>query len=159
MARNNLMQMWMEKHSDKAFDWIFHIDSDTVFRPDQFLRLLQDAIANHITLLSGIYMQKKSLEGERQPVIMRKINEKYEYIKTELKQIINSVDAVGLGFLICKPEVYIKLKNKYGKFVFEYENNGDEMLSEDIVWCKRAKEAGYGVYVDKNVVVGHYGVI
>lgn len=159
MARNGLMEMFMKKHDEKSFNWIFHIDSDTVFRPDHFLRLLRDAVMYHLDILSGLYMQRGNIDGEQKPVIMRKVNGRYAYIKTNLTEAITPVDVVGFGFMICKPDVYIKLMEKYGRFVFDYKKSDDEILSEDMVWCERAKDAGYGINVDKDVVVGHYGVI
>ena len=31
------------------------------------------------------------------------------------------------------------------------------MSTEDIVFCKRAKEAGYGIYCDGTIACGHIG--
>lgn len=161
MARNTLAKLMLESHTEKPYDWFFHIDSDTVFRPDQFLRLIRDAELYHVNILSGLYMQRgiNHADSERHPVVLRKVNGKYSFINMELKENINHVDAVGFGFMVCRPVVYEDIKKKHEKFIFEYAKTSEDMLSEDVVWCERAKEAGYNIYVDKDVVVGHYGII
>jgi len=158
MARNTLMEMFLKEHKQRSFDWIFHIDSDTVFRVDHFLRLLRDAIINHLDILSAVYLQRGST-GDHKPVMLRKVNGKYVYLDIEFRDAITPVDAIGLGFMICRTDIYLKLRDKYGKFVFDYRKTDDDMLSEDIVWCERVKDEGYSVNVDRDVVVGHYGVI
>jgi hypothetical protein len=160
-ARNQLMRAFIWDHCKVGFDYIFHIDSDTIFAPQDFFTLIRDAVESKVQILSGLYYQRHNAkDGQRFPIVLRKkIDGRYTYEGVELKEKINEVDAVGFGFMVCTPEIYLHIARDYGRFVFDYVKVGEDMLSEDIVWCERAHKLGYNTYVDRDVVVGHYGVI
>ena len=158
-ARNTLMEMFLSKYGKINFDYIFHIDSDIVFGVDDFCNILKHIHESQLDILSGVYRQRGFGKTKKHlTVALKNVDGKY-YFLPDLPDGICEVDAIGFGFMVCKPTVYTHLFKKHGKHVFEYLKRGEEMISEDIVWCERAKELGYKINIDSDVVVGHYGVI
>lgn len=56
--------------------------------------------------------------------------------------------------MLIKREVFEKLSVPYFQFVSN-ENNTEHIRSEDIDFCDRAKEAGFQIFADTDVVCGH----
>jgi len=73
---------------------------------------------------------------------------------------IMEIDGVGLGCLLVKREVIEKMI-KSNELIFEFEQKivGDEVKgrSEDIFFCEKAKEAGFKIYLNTDLVCGHIG--
>jgi hypothetical protein len=60
---------------------------------------------------------------------------------------LQPVDGIGTGCLLIAREVFEKLKRPF----FSYSEGG----TEDLYFCRRAKEAGYKLHVDLGVICGH----
>jgi hypothetical protein len=73
--------------------------------------------------------------------------------KTELIE----VDAVGFAFLAINLEVFKKIKFPWFETfeVINPENKHAITLGEDFVFCKKAIDAGYKIYADPTIKVGH----
>ena len=86
-------------------------------------------------------------------------DKKIEELK-ENKKLLNNrylnVEYTGMGWMLIKKDVIEQLK--YPWFYHElYEvDNFIEMLSEDVSFCKNLKKAGFDIYVDLDIRVGHY---
>jgi len=66
------------------------------------------------------------------------------------------VEAIGTGCLLIKRHVFEKVKVPW----FEYQWNGDpdgKMITEDLVFCEKAKKLGFKIYCDGTIKCGHVG--
>jgi len=70
--------------------------------------------------------------------------------KEELYECI----AVGTGFMLIKMDVFEKVT--YPWFFYEQENN-EMKVGSDMWFCNKAREAGYQIYADPTLKVGHLG--
>ena len=173
-AREEIMREVLEEHKKKLFDWILHIDSDSVFLPMQAHVLLDDAEANNFDILSAIYFKTNDtplpvLMKEITPSLRKKIAKakgikpeeiaaKYYNVHTLSGEEFFEVDVAGMGFMLVKPKVYLDIIKRFSPFpVFETWHKEGKFVGEDTVFCEKAKECRYNVMVDSNVVVGHWG--
>lgn len=71
---------------------------------------------------------------------------------------LHTVDAVGFGAILISKKVFEDLKMPY--FNFEYNYNKNTFTGEDIYFCKRARAAGYKIYIDADISnsVAHCGL-
>ena len=66
------------------------------------------------------------------------------------------VDATGTGCLMIKTDVLRHIPKPWFEFV-EKPDGGH--IGEDISFCNKAREAGYSIYVDCDVTIGHLALI
>jgi len=176
-ARERLFELFeQETASHGEYDFIMHIDSDQVFKVVDVVQLLKHAQENNFSILSGVYFSPK--KGQVAPVFLNRLDAKKRNeialqrgckeseIKEEYTRMFRlpeepffEADVCGFGFLTCKPKVYADILAKFGRPVFapELEKSGKRVKAEDVSWCEKAKECGYKVMADRNVIVGHKG--
>lgn len=140
------------------FTHFFSIDSDIIFDPWHFAKLLTSSHA----ITSGVYYGKNQ----------HKLPVAYSWDEEFFKQHnamptidpaqstsggVMFVDLVGMGFCVIKREVFEKLQ--YPWFTTEQFTIGDvtDLLSEDTSFCRRATEAGFSLVLDTSVRLGHVG--
>ena len=70
---------------------------------------------------------------------------------------IESVDAVGMGAMLVKREVYENIPKPH--FGVEWNNDYTSLVGEDVYFCKKAAEYEYEVWIDNDVSmqIGHVG--
>lgn len=121
---------------------LLFVDSDMTFEPDAIIRLLareKDIIGVHCNLRSLPLTTTVELKPGQ----------------TEIKGELDICNAVGAGFLLINLEVFKKLKRPY--FFWELNEDGDTIKGEDHWFCAKAREAGYEIFVDVSVKIGHIG--
>lgn len=139
-----------------TYDKIFCIDSDIVWNPEHFIKLLQ----SDKDLISGVYFEAQGADA-----MIHRNKEDYRPMSREEITTLNQVGdvfpvyGVGLGFMCIKSGVFESLKRPWyglGKVVQEVDGVTYELpLGEDLYFCERVAENGYEVFVDPTVVVGH----
>lgn len=139
-----------------TYDKIFCIDSDIVWNPEHFIKLLQ----SDYDLISGVYFESQGADA----MIHRNKNDyrpmtREEVASQQQVEEIFPVYGVGLGFMCIKSGVFESLKRPwYGLGKVQQEVDGiiyELPLGEDLYFCERVAENGYQVYVDSSVIVGH----
>jgi GT2 family glycosyltransferase len=70
----------------------------------------------------------------------------YHYAQEIPENKLVMVDATGMHFTLIRKEVFEKIERPY--FVYD-------TTSEDMNFCKKAKKAGYEIYVDTGLEIGH----
>lgn len=130
-----------QKAADGGFTHLLFVDSDMTFEPDAILKLLareKDIIGTHYNCRALPLKTTVELKAGQ----------------TELKEL-DTCNALGAGFLLIKTEVFKKLSHPW--FFWEVNEKGETTLGEDHWFCKKAREAGYEIFVDISIPIGHEG--
>ena len=139
------------------YDAMMWIDSDMVFKPDDFFNLLESP--HDVT--AGIYM----MEDLQHLAVVKDWDEEY-FSKTGTFKFLSPPDLesepqytpvsyAGMGWMLIRKGVLEDLK--YPWFWSPLQQVGDlvDMSSEDVSLCKAMTAAGHQVYIDKKIRVGH----
>lgn len=140
------------------------IDSDVIFIPEQLEQLIEDTDKHPI--VSGIY---RMLDMKHYAAVKTwnanyfKKHGSFKFLRVEdLEGAPNYIKVAynGMGFMAIKREVLEKMKYPYFHRelqVFEMDDGTvvNEMCSEDVSFCKNAKDVGYDVIVNTELKVGH----
>jgi hypothetical protein len=140
-----------------SYDYIMWIDSDILFTPHQFQRLL----GYGLDIVSGVYL----MEGGKYLATVKEWNEDY-FVKNSHFQFLQpddlagkdgvlEVSYTGMGFMLVKKGVYESLEYPWFKPIEKRINNMVDFTMEDVAFCLRAKEAGFRIMIDPKVKVGH----
>lgn len=151
LARNNLAT----KAMDNDIEWTMWFDSDMVFAPDTLIKLLTTAQERKIDILSAVCYRRKPPYS---PVIFDKLNIDEsngwaDYTEPEsIPDEIFEVQAVGFGCILVNTRVFREVRNiSYSMFQPIFNN------SEDLSFCWRARKAGFKIYADPSINIGHIG--
>lgn len=126
---------------------VFLMDDDMTPPVDTVTRLL----AHDKDVVTGLYLMRSYPHF---PVIFDQVFDngfnKHLYLKDEVKGLIEITNC-GLGCVLIKCEVFKKLQKPYVR-LGEVVKDG---WSDDIGFFNRVKEAGFKLYCDTEVRVGH----
>lgn len=137
-----------------TYDKIFWIDSDIGWEITDFMKIYE----SDKNIVSGLYFNEKMV-----PMFSVAV----EDAATEIDRILKSnkeeeVFAAGFGFIAMKQGVFENMKRPWFESVFQKMTSEDEEkeifipYGEDFSWCKKAKQAGFKVYLDPTVSLSHY---
>lgn len=158
-------------------DRIFWIDTDMVFTPDQFFRLVdhdEDFVSgccmsgpNDLALgyygyrkedgkpyLSNLPRWKRTPDGREVLDAFAMWAEDHPTDKG-----LRVVDYVGLAFVCTKPVVYDRLEYPYFRTTFIQAGNAEVQTSEDVGFCWRVRKSGTEIYADPKVKITHQKTI
>ncbi len=140
------------------YDYMMWIDSDVVFTPEQFERLL----SHDKDIVSGLYKMEDNthyacVEHWNESEFLK--NGHFKFIKPSdieyRKNQLIDVNYVGFGFILVKRGVFESLKYPYFRPNSYNIGNTVEFAMEDVSWCHNVKDAGYKILVDPSIIVGH----
>jgi hypothetical protein len=126
---------------------LIFIDSDMSFERDAIIRLLRrdkDIVGVH-------YNQRKNPPTT---TVIMDTDTKLK-LKEEHPDGFLTCDGVATGFMMIKLNVFKKLEHPW--FFWESDENGDISVSEDYWFCRKAKEAGFDIWVDLSIPIKHIG--
>ncbi len=177
-ARNNMTYAFLQSDAD----YLFWIDADIKFRPEDALRMLEA----DVDLIGGIYPKKEinwhtvreaAARGEGNlanftgSFVVNTVNMEPEI--TVPQHLPCEVAAIGTGFMMIKRSVFEKLKettptfksdmNTYaGKEIYAFFldpicPDSQRFLSEDYYFCEQWRKAGGKVYAAPWCKMGHMG--
>jgi hypothetical protein len=139
------------------YDAIMWIDSDMVFKPEDFFNLIESP--HDVT--AGLYMME-----DLQNLAVVKDWDTDHFSKTGTFKFLSPPDLenepqyvpvsyAGMGWMLIRKGVLEDLK--YPWFWSPLQEIGDlvDMSSEDVALCKAMTAAGHQVYIDKKIRVGH----
>jgi len=143
--RNDLVQKAMM--CDCTHIWM--TDTDQVYPQDTLMRLLE-----HDKKIVAAKVHRRTAPYD--PILLRGNINNYDIVSDEEwskdgGQLIE-VDATGFGSVLLDMEVFETIARPW--FVFDLYN-WDTPLGEDVGFYIKAKEAGYRVWVDCSIKVGH----
>lgn len=149
--RNDLARMALE---DKNVTHLLWLDSDCIVEdpadPNEALRRL---LAINVPIVSGLYRAKKAKGNYPYAMWAKHPTAEHGYIDIPqwTGNFINA-DAIGLGFCLCKREVFEKIPPPW--FVWDKPSP-----SEDFAWCEKVRKAGYEIKVYTDVKLSHEGAM
>lgn len=143
----NLIAQWAEN-----FDYLFSVDSDIVLPKDTLTKMLK----HNVDMVSGVYKQRFD---DREIIEIHRKNEHGGVSHIPFSAIqppgLHEIDSCGFGCVLVKSEVIRKIG--YPQFKYHSALDHRYTISEDVFFCKRAKEVGAKIYVDSSIVCDHKG--
>jgi hypothetical protein len=138
-------------NGEKDYDYIMWIDSDIIFKPEHFFKLLE----HDKDIVSGLYLRQPLEDGlEAIPVAYACFDSHKQAISTADPKVNGELIKVwsnGMGWMLIKKGVFEKVEYPwFGPIPIGLGYHG-----EDISFQLRAKDAGFDSYVDTSIVVGH----
>jgi len=123
---------------------ILFVDSDMIFPDDTIPRLLA-----HKKEIVGVKYKKREFP----------VNWLYEPINGESEKEIFTVKYVGLGLMLIDLSIFTDKEKPLGSpwFNFGRDSQGALAMGEDVWFCNTARFAGYDVWVDPTLKIGHVG--
>lgn len=145
----NLIAHWAIQNE---FDYVFSVDSDISFPPDTLARML----SHNKDIVSGIYIQR--IPGKHCIEIMRK-NAHGGVTHVDWADIkgqgLVPIDGCGFGCVLVKIEVYKSIP--YPHFLYHSAIDHAHTLSEDVHFCNQARDRGFTLWADTDIVCDHTG--
>lgn len=136
-----------EQALELGAEWVFYMDDDQVFAPDTLTRLL----AHDKPITSGLYVSR---EAPFVPHVYDVEDERGWCSYRELKNGdsgLHEVKSVGAGCMLVRREVFEAMERPWWR-LGQITSDG---WGDDHNFCHRAREAGFGIWVDLEIVVGH----
>lgn len=155
VARDGVLDTFLESDCEKLF-WI---DSDIVWSKEQFFRLL--ALSTRVDVVGATYPFKKDTPEQVFCVNMD------AGAKSEQFGLI-PINGMGLGFTIMDRKVVEKIAATKPRFtnhlngremakVFRVDIVDGSLRTEDMAFFHDIREAGYTVWLDPTIDLGHIG--
>lgn len=159
--RNDLIKAFLETDCSH----MLFVDSDISWNPRDVQRMInfdEDFVASlypargpeKCFLFRGIYGENKRMEVSEKKLLQM------EYIPAGFMLIRRNVLEKMIEFF---PELYYEpkdenLKHTKGYCLFDTQVWDGEFWGEDYVFCRRARQAGFKIWIDPTIVIDHAGV-
>ena len=139
------------------YDFMLWIDSDVIFRFEDFQALLK----HNADMVAGLYLMADNarfaaVEQMNEETFKR--NGEFEFLtpaKTAKHHGLIPVDYCGFGFVLVKKGVFEKVEYPWFRPIYIEMGECSDFTAEDVGFCMLAKKAGVQMLVDPSVVVGH----
>lgn len=143
------------------YDYLMWIDSDIVFTPDHFFKLINA----DKDIVSGLYKMQNGVNYatvEEWDDNFFLSNGSYEFMTSDMvkkKSGLFPVAYTGFGWILIKNGVFESLQYPWFQPTWkEWHYQGRhirEFMMEDVSFCNQIQEKGYKIWIDPQVVVGH----
>ena len=141
------------------------IDSDFWFQPAEAIQLCEQAMA--LDIVGGLYMvrsireaQPASLIGVDHTIDLRPGEKPVEvtYLATGFMAVHRRVfEKLAETLPLCMQSTPLPFWPFYLQFTVPWPGDGHLYLSEDYAFCHRAREAGFRIWLDPSIRLGHVG--
>lgn len=133
-------------------EWLFLLNDDHVYPPDILLRLL----SHNKDFITGLYL-KKQLPFE--PILYDREDEHGRLIGKALKPYESGLIRIlgcGDGCLLIRRTVLENIPYPW----WEMSNpQTPDLITQDLIFCKKVREAGFEMWADLDATVGHLAII
>jgi hypothetical protein len=139
------------------YDYLMWIDSDVLFSPQHFVKLLND----DKDVVAGIY----PLEGGEAFATVKEWDEEFfkkngyfQFMTVndlQGKNELIEVSYTGMGFMLIRQGVFESMEYPWFRPIEKKIGDMVDFTMEDVAFCLMAKERGYKVWIDPQVRVGH----
>ena len=144
----NLIADWVVK----GYDYLFSVDSDIAFPADTLAKLL----AHDKDVVSGLYIQRKP--GQHILEIYESTPQggvtQMPYEKLKGRSLVE-VAGCGFGCVLVKAAVMRDIGYPQFKYYSAVDHN--QTVSEDVDFCRKAKDKGFTIWADPSVLCRHTG--
>jgi GT2 family glycosyltransferase len=124
---------------------LLFIDDDMVFPPDTLKRLL-----SHQKEIVGVVYHSRMFPPT--PVV---VTEEGQTVKVDGLEPLIKCGHVGGGVMLIDLEVFKKIERPW--FTTKTHENGFTIMGEDAWFCSQARKAGYTIWCDTTLQIGHLG--
>ena len=160
-VRNSIAKLFLESNCDH----LLMVDSDMVINADDIFRLL--AFNKTRPIVAGVGCARK-----KEKVYFSMLDQDEDgNIMMDSMGLVRA-KRVGTGFIMIQRTVFETLKEKHPEWKYYDQNHDCDMyayfdfllnqeegyMGEDFVFCERAKQAGFTVWIDPTIKLGHMGV-
>lgn len=163
---------WSEYKPCKGmpYDWLIWLDSDQIWSHEQIERLIShdvDIVAGVTPIDSNPFSTRCAagywdLSSANNPITnldMSGFQGWRELALAKDPSLVNGdllrVDWVGFGFLAVRYGVFEALAYPWFRHTTIVTDRYQIECSEDTGWCRRALDAGFKLYIDPSIIVGH----
>ena len=139
------------------YDYLMWIDSDILFTPEQFERLLH----RDRDIIAGLYR----MEGGDSYAAVENWDENYFerngtfrfLAPTDIKGMKEPIPVsyIGMGFMLVKKGVFEKMEYPWFRPLKKNIGHLVDFTMEDTSFCLQARERGFEVLADPTVILGH----
>ena len=150
-ARNQVAAQFLAEGSEP---WLWMLDTDIVFGPDLLLRLAETADTSTRPLVSGLYFTTTAGGLPLVPMVYARhpgATPEFTPLQDWEPGAVIRADGCGAGCLLVHRRV---LQTIGGDWFSEITRDG-RVFGEDLSFCLRAAEAGFGVRADTGARAGH----
>jgi hypothetical protein len=152
---SKFLNAWSKEplNGEVTYDKMIWIDSDISWNIEDFMKLYE----SKFDIVSGLYFNEEGV-----PLFTFEENDMYfDHKKLKHKEYPFEVFGVGFGFVAIKSGVFESISRPWFETEFQKITNdeGKEMFipwGEDYSWCVKAKKAGYKIWLDPSIRVGHH---
>lgn len=135
-------------------DYLFTVDDDMTFPKDTLDRLVANdkdicGILAHSRSLNFNYMV--TLIGQKE----RATNSDILMGRMTIPDKLFECEAIGSSVWLIKTSVFEQIEKPW--FAFETLDNGMTKMGEDYWFCRQAKKAGFKIWCDPTLTIGHVG--
>ena len=142
------------------YDYILWIDSDMVFTPEDFFKLID----HDKDIVSGMYKMSDDVNFATVENMDEKYFEQwmhYQFMQDKdieaKKGQLFKADYTGMGWMLVRKGVFEKMKYPYfypRKKVWK-KYGWEEFVWDDVEFCLRARENGHDIWIDPKIRIGH----
>jgi GT2 family glycosyltransferase len=143
LARNQIVDIALKQ----GCTHVLFLDTDMTFPPDTLKKL----VAHDKDIASGLYFERYP---PYRPMLRKVFEDGYSLVNYPPAGLVGC-DALGSGCILIKTEVFKKIGKPYYEYRLASSGIKETFLSEDIVFCERAREAGFKIYCDTSIRCGH----
>lgn len=148
-------------------DSILFLDDDMVFDGDALNRLRYNKDNWDYDIVSGFATTRVSPPKpivmtlqDPQPELPESLKgDSFDLAKDFVDGEVKPVDATGLAFTLVKRHVFEAMLSEHGINYTYFFSYGRGIESDDIPFCRNARELGFRLAVDTNAKIGHIGQI
>lgn len=137
-------------------DYVLWLDSDQTFNPDLLVRMYESLTKNELDILSGLYFRRVPPYS---PVLFDELEmlEDGTCTWTDWKEKpipleLFEVGGCGFGCVLMKTDVFFDVQGTFNDMFGPINRVG-----EDLSFCWRARQCGYRVFCDPDIICGHVG--
>jgi FkbM family methyltransferase len=132
------------------YDYLLAIDHDMVFPSDTLEKLL----AADKDVVTAVYRQRL------EPMTLEVYDHDYRNVPYDLLYYgiegdLVQIGACGFGCVLVKKKVFQAIP--YPQFVYHQALTKEGSVSEDVDFCKKARDAGFTIWCDKSIRCVHLG--
>lgn len=152
-AYNGIIEYILNNDYLSKFKYVLTIEEDNLPPPNGLLKLYEGM--KDYDVVGGLYWSK-SEDGF--PMIFGDPNKKEFDVAPQTPKIntLQQANGLGMGFNLFKLDMFRKIEKPWFKTIQKSDELGEQQMTQDLYFYKKAKENNYKVACDTRVLVGHY---